>query len=105
MARSVILCCILAVTMSVGTALAQQPAPSQFDDLEARMSKLESGIGELAGTGYVIFLYAAFCALWAQNSGRNAWLWFLLGGVFHWITVLAVLYHNSVDKKLRGRSS
>ena len=35
-----------------------------------------------ATSGAVVVLYGAFCALWAQNSGRNAWLWFVLGAVF-----------------------
>jgi len=31
-----------------------------------------------AAAGAVSFLFGAFCALWAQNTNRNAWLWFFL---------------------------
>ena len=101
MVKGLILCSIVAVTMFIGTALAQQPAQSQLDDLETRVSNLESGNEKLAGAGYVIFLFGAFCALWAQNSGRNAWLWFLLGALLHFVTVSVLLYKNSADRKAR----
>jgi hypothetical protein len=45
----------------------------------------------------VFFLFAVFCAHWAQNTGRNAWLWFFLGLAFAPITGLALLARNSDD--------
>ena len=41
---------------------------------------------------------AAFCALWAENTGRNPWLWFALGLLFSVLALVAVLYTNSRDK-------
>ena len=45
--------------------------------------------------GAVVFLFGAFCALWAQNTNRNPWLWFFLGLFFNVITVLVLLAKNS----------
>jgi hypothetical protein len=50
-----------------------------------------------------LFLFSAFCALWAQNTGRNAWLWFFMGLLFSVITVLVLLSKNSEDRKEKAR--
>jgi hypothetical protein len=55
--------------------------------------------------GAVLFLFGAFCALWAQNTNRNAWLWFFLGLVFSFITVIVLLVKNSNDRKQFRRQS
>jgi hypothetical protein len=46
-------------------------------------------------TGALVLLFGAFCALWAQNTGRNAWLWFFLGVMFHVVAVAVLLYKNT----------
>jgi len=47
-----------------------------LEDQEAKMvNKLRKSISRSRGTGIILFLFGAFCALWAQNTGRNAWLW------------------------------
>ena len=46
---------------------------------------------------FVLLLFAFFCALWAQNTSRNPWLWFFLGLVFSIITAFVVLHKNSMD--------
>ena len=51
--------------------------------------------------GPVLVLFGAFCALWAQNTGRSAWAWFVLGLFFSIITVLVLLSKNSRDHRLR----
>jgi hypothetical protein len=53
-------------------------------------------------TGALVLLFGAFCALWAQNTGRNAWLWFFLGVIFHVFAVGVLLYKNTEG---RGTSS
>jgi len=50
-------------------------------------------------------LFGAFCALWAQNTRRNAWLWFFMGAFFNVITVLVLLGKNSSDPPHIGGSS
>lgn len=46
-------------------------------------------------TGGVAILFGAFCALWAQNTKRNALLWFFLGAIFNVIAVFVLLYKNA----------
>ena len=53
----------------------------------------------------VIFLFGAFCALWAQNTGRSAWLWFFLGIIFSVLTVIFLLSKNASDRDSRGPAS
>lgn len=50
-----------------------------------------------ASIGTVFFLFAIFCAYWAQSTGRNAWLWFFLGWFFAPITGLVLLYKNRME--------
>lgn len=46
-------------------------------------------------TGFVTFLFGIFCAQWAQNTGRSAWLWFFLGFLFAPITGVVLLLKNA----------
>jgi hypothetical protein len=50
-----------------------------------------------------LFLCGAFCALWAQNTNRNCWLWFFLGVIplFNAITLIVLLGKNARDRKRR----
>jgi ABC-type Mn2+/Zn2+ transport system permease subunit len=52
-----------------------------------------------ATSGAVIILCGAFCAKWAQNTGRNAWLWFLLGAAFSVVTLAVLLYLNAEGRR------
>ena len=81
------------VLLAVPLALAQT-------SLEERVSKLEKRIDDTS-KGAVLFLFGAFCALWAQNTGRNAWAWFFLGLFFSVITVLVLLSKNANDRAKR----
>jgi hypothetical protein len=85
-----------------GTAFAQ-PEPQRVSQLEHRVSTLEQKIRQAGDQGLVLILFGAFCALWAQNSGRSAWLWFFLGLLFSIITVLVLLWKNSDDVDRRRR--
>ena len=49
----------------------------------------------------VLFLFGAFCALWAQNTGRSSWLWFFLGLLFSVVTVFFLLTKNANDIQQR----
>ena len=69
---------------------------SENRELERTQSKL---LEESGNVGVVLFLFGVFCALWAQNTGRNAWLWFFLGLFFNIITVLVLLSKNSYDRR------
>ena len=99
MVRGLIVYSALAVLMSVGAARAQ-PSQSQFETLERRVISLESQVGGLASSVLVVFLFGAFCALWAQDSGRQPLVWFFLGLSTNVFAVLILLTKNSADKKL-----
>jgi len=67
-------------------------------DLEQRVVRLEHKAAADEGVGVAVFVCAAFCALWAQNTGRNAWLWFFFGLFLSVIAVFVLLYKNSNDR-------
>jgi hypothetical protein len=89
----------------VQSASAQADVQKRIDQLDKRISELESkqrpiitDVHRDAG-GAVLFLFGAFCALWAQNTKRNPWLWFFLGLFFNVITVLVLLAKNSDEQR------
>jgi len=107
MIRLLILLAVVNVIAS-GNVLAQQQDSSRIALLEQRVNDLDHKVQVSGGTGLILFLFGAFCALWAQNTGRNAWLWFFLGLAFNVITVLFLLTKNSNDnfeKREFGRTS
>jgi len=63
----------------------------RVEQSERKLSKVDEVAKDLAP---LLFLFGAFCALWAQNSKRNAWLWFFIGLFFHVFAVLVLLYKN-----------
>lgn len=71
----------------------------RINRLASRVSNLENRIPYHTEDGAALFLFGAFCALWAQNTGRNPWLWFFMGLLFSVITVLVLLSKNADDKK------
>lgn len=73
-------------------------AQEHFDQITRRIDGLETRI-QRTGTAVILFLFAAFCALWAQNTNRNAVLWFILGWFFHVIAVVILLAKNSDDRR------
>jgi hypothetical protein len=58
-------------------------------------NKSNSPVNSTVNTGGVAILFGAFCALWAQNTKRNALLWFFFGAIFNVIAVAVLLYKNS----------
>ena len=63
--------------------------------IEERISNLEQEVSDLedvyAGVG---FLMGIVCALWAQNTKRNAWVWFFFGLFLFPIAGLVMLAKN-----------
>lgn len=89
----------LVAALTPAVASAQEKSEERVKALENRVSQLESTVKDKAGAGGIIFLYGVFCALWAQNTGRSAWLWFFLGLLFSVITVIVLLVKNANDRK------
>jgi multisubunit Na+/H+ antiporter MnhG subunit len=46
---------------------------------------------EYATVSLVQFLFGVFCAHWAQNTSRSAWLWFFLGWILAPVTGVLLL--------------
>jgi hypothetical protein len=84
-----------------GRVMAEESVDARIQTLEKRIAHLDSSVRDNSSDGAALFLYGVFCALWAQNTGRNAWLWFFLGLLFSVITVLVLLYRNSEDLRKR----
>ncbi len=70
----------------------------RLESLESQIQQLDHRIEGVGFTGGVCFLFGAFCALWAQNTGRSAWVWFFMGALFTIITACVLLYKNSQDR-------
>src|SRR5271170_2623844 len=77
-----------------------QALENSNQNLEQRMRSSESQAGL---DGIAVILAGAFCALWAQNTGRNAWLWFFLGLIFNVIALTVLLYKNAYGLRV-GRT-
>jgi hypothetical protein len=65
--------------------------------LNNQLQKDNSQATRYGSTGLLLFLCGAFCALWAQDSGRRPWFWFVVGFLFPLLTVIALLVKNSDD--------
>lgn len=99
----ILVLCLFVSTIQL--AGAQSPSTSgtpatanEVSQLRARVSILERRVDKLDDTALVLFLFGVFCALWAQNTGRSAWLWFFLGLFGSVITVIVLLHKNSNDR-------
>jgi hypothetical protein len=93
--------------------MCQAQSPAAQEDLQNRIDSLGKRVDQLEAKqrqpvtevhrdvgGVALFLFGAFCALWAQNTNRNPWLWFFLGLFFNIITVLVLLAKNSGDRRM-----
>ena len=89
------------VTIAASASVAQETDP-RSSSLEPRVSKLEGKVAQASAAGTVAFLFGAFCALWAQNSGRSAWLWFFLGLIFSVVAVIVLLAKNASEVDTRN---
>ena len=91
--RTIATCLLVVVALvllpSVASGMTQDTTDLALDTPDFEPSRND------AATGAVVFLFGAFCALWAQNTGRSAWAWFFLGLFFGPITVVVLLVKNA----------
>jgi len=90
-------------------APAKDGAHGAATGIDERVANLESQVATLkqsvqqAGNGVVLglFVFAVFCAVWAQNTNRSAVLWFVLGflPLINFFTAIVLLAKNSRDRK------
>jgi hypothetical protein len=97
-----LICAVALITVLLALfpqlAYSQDVPDARVDQLAKQIDQLESQIHRTA-TPIILFLFAAFCALWAQNTNRSALLWFFLGWFFHVIAVVVLLAKNSDDRR------
>ena len=89
---------LLLLLVALPQRILAQADAQRIGNLENRVVSLEQRLPVHADGGVAVFLFGVFCALWAQNTGRNPWSWFFLGLLFNVITVLVLLSKNSNDK-------
>jgi len=76
----------------------------QLASLGQRLDKIESRADRTgrSSSAPLLFLFGAFCALWAQNTRRDPWLWFFLGAFFNVFAVIVALSKNADDQRSGG---
>ena len=79
-----------------------QTDAAQLAIMQLRSAEFQSRTWNVLNAAVLMFLFGAFCAIWAQNTDRNAWLWFGAGFLLTFVTVLYILWLNPKPKK-RGR--
>ena len=99
--RSLLIILVIGVSAIMPSGSLAQSDSVRLNELERRVTQLEGHPGGRDAAGGVAFVCGALCALWAQQTGRSAWLWFFLGLFFSVITLLFLLYKNSKDKETR----
>jgi hypothetical protein len=95
---------VLLAMLAPQLLIAQENLERRVEALERRVEVPRTIIQEQGPSGAVLFLFGAFCALWAQNTNRSSWLWFFLGLLFSVITVIFLLVKNSEDRQKLERS-
>ena len=100
-----ILACVFTPVPHLSAATAD--TVSATDTPEHRIAALEKAGQRRDRETYIslVYLVGIFCALWAQNTKRNPWLWFALGAVFSLFTTLVLLSKNAEDRRRLTRPS
>ena len=116
-----VFCTVLfALCLTVGAALRDEPgtevlkyevhpvSPEQQSSAQLRLIETRAAaenklVCHVATAFVVMFLFGAFCAIWARNCQRNTILWFLSGFVFHVFAVLAILLWYNPQNRFRRR--
>lgn len=93
-----------AAGMAPQASATQAEMSQRIDKLSERVNALESKTNR-ESLGAVALLFGAFCALWAQNTRRNPWVWFFAGAIFNVFAVFVVLVKNSEDLAGAPRSN
>src|SRR4051812_13057995 len=85
----------IAVPAAAPQTISSVPADvsRRLNELEQHVDRVDSRINRGTG-GAVLFLFGAFCALWAQNTKRDPWAWFFLGAIFNVFAVISLLIKN-----------
>lgn len=78
-----------------------EKAFQENENLRFRVERLESEIENAIDAeeigAMLVFFIGVFCGVWAQNSGRNPWLWLILGIIFNVVALIVLCIKNSRD--------
>lgn len=66
--------------------------------LNTETTGLKADAASYTPIAMVLFLFGGFCAVWAQNTGRNTWFWFFSGIVFSVLAVMSIIFINSNNR-------
>jgi hypothetical protein len=90
-----------------GLSAATADTASATNTPEHRIAALEKAGQRRDRQLYIslVYLVGVFCALWAQNTRRNPWLWFALGAMFSLFSTLVLLWKNAEDRRRLPRPS
>ncbi len=95
---------VAAIILAMTGSASGQNDGQRLDELEDQVSQLQSTSSDVTSVGVIVLLlFGAFCALWAQNTGRNAWLWFFLGLFLNVFAVVSLLIKNAGDRRAPNR--
>ena len=89
---------LAAVVFATAAPLRAAAEPRTIDE---RVTRLEQRVGRADALVSVSVVAAVLCAWWAQDTGRNPWLWFFAGLVFSVISLLVLLYKNAAEVRAR----
>lgn len=98
---TVLLATVTIVCLVSGRSVAQE---NRLDQLEKRVQQLEQSTRPdhrpeaYALPGFFLLLIGTYCALWARNSGRDPWLWFVAGLLFNVFVFVGVWAMASGDE-------
>jgi len=76
---------------------------AQLRLIETRAAEENKLVRNVVNVLLAMFLFGAFCALWAQNSQRNPLVWFLCGFSLNLFTVLAILFWFNPKNRRKKR--
>ncbi len=106
------------VLVSLAFAAQVRPVLAQDDriqKIEQRLNALEQRVAAANNSFDFIKVYlpgafaivgiGLFCGLWARNSGRDFWLWFVAGLVFSLFALIAVLDAHEKDQKAKRNAA
>lgn len=80
-----------------------QEEKAQWTQIIHRATDVENRTRKMVNAVLLMFLFGAFCVIWAQNTGRNVYLWFLAGFVFTVFAILAILWLNPRQRNRKKR--
>ena len=98
-----VLLAIYCVTLAPAAVRSDDAVDRRIAELENRINHQSRSFSVGGDDGAVLFLYGIICALWAQNTNRNPWLWFFLGLFCSVVAVVVLLVKNSEDRQRKRR--